>query len=180
MLTNNPIYRNSLSLLLALALLLVVPVNANDNDGNAEEWTAVGSTGVADESSLGLITMYQGVAALNYQAYGTAVLRYNVTATDDLFGGNNTRLVMRYLDNGSCSKVEACLFRYSLNTGQIDLLMTIDSNAFPASNAFQTRFVDSASLPAFDFNNNAYYVEVYLSRNCGGDARIGLLRLSRF
>ena len=60
---------------------------------------------------------------------------------------------------------------------------TINSNSFPQVNGFQTQFIDNNSLPAFDFNNNAYYVEVYLTEACSGaagNARIGLLRLNRF
>jgi hypothetical protein len=178
--TNNPYFRQSVSLLLALCLVLAIPVAANDGDGNAEEWTAAGSTGVVDESSLNHVYFYQGVAALHPWVGGTAILRYNVTATDDLFGGNTTRLVARYQDNGGCSQVEVCLFRYNHNNGQIDLLMSLNSNSFPQGAGFQQRFIDSNSLPAFDFNNNAYFIEVYLTRTCGGgDPRIGVLRLSR-
>ncbi|MFN7928388.1 MAG: hypothetical protein U0Y68_10655 [Blastocatellia bacterium] len=172
-----------LRLMLAAILLCSVPFGlaADDGDGNREHWTAVGSSGTADEDSRGQVGFYQGVAFMG--GYGTATLRYNVTATDDLFGGNTTRFVMRYLDTGPCAKVEACLFRYNLNTGANDLLMTINSNSFPQSTSFQTRFIDSTTLPAFDFDNNAYYVEVYLTESCNngvGNARIGILRLSRF
>jgi hypothetical protein len=168
-------------LMLAFLLALVIPFNlhADDGDGNAEHWIAVGSTGTVDESDLGRVGFYQGVAFNG--STGTTTLRYNVTPTDDLFGGNTTRFAMRYLDAGNCTRVEACLFRYSLNNGTITQLMTINSDSFIQANAFQTRFIDSASLPAFDFDNFGYFVEVYLTDNCGtGGARIGLLRLNRF
>ena len=178
---SNRNYERGLSLLLALLLVIVVPASlrADDGDGNAEHWIAVGSTGTVDESDLGQVGFYQGVAFNG--SHGIATLRYNVTPTDDLFGGGKTRFVMRYLDPGTCTRVEACLFRYNLNTGANTLLMTINSDSFPQANTFQTRFIDSAALPAFDFDNNGYYVEVYLTDNCGsGNARIGLLRLNRF
>jgi hypothetical protein len=180
--TNNVTYRKSLSLLMALLLVLALPVSlrAGDGDGNNEEWTAVGSTGVVDESDYNHVYFYQGVAAMHPWVGGTATLRYNVTATDDLFGGNTTRLVARYQDNGGCSQVEICLFRYNHNNGQIDLLMSLNSNSFPQGAGFQQRFIDAGNLPAFNFNDNAYFIEVYLTRTCGGgDPRIGVLRLSR-
>lgn len=179
--TNNRSYEKALRIMLALLMTFVVPMSlrADDGDGNAEYWTAVGSTGTVDESNLGQVGFYQGVAFNG--GYGTATIRYNVTATDDLFGGATTRFAMRYLDAGACTRVEACLFQYNLNTGANTLLTTINSDSFPQSGAFQTRFIDNGALPAFDFNNNAYYVEVYLIDNCGsGNARIGLLRLNRF
>lgn len=178
---SNQGYQKALTITLAFLMIIIVPVSlrADDGDGNAEYWTAVGSTGTVDEATLGQVGFYQGVAFMGTR--GTATLRYNVTATDDLFGGATTRFAMRYLDPGACTKVEACLFRYNLNTGANELLMTINSDAFPQATAFQTRFIDNATLPAFDFNNNAYYVEVYLTDNCGsGNARIGILRLNRF
>lgn len=178
---NNLNYRKSLSLILAFFLTLAVPLStrANDGDGNAEEWTTVGSAGTVDNGSLGAINLNLGVAEM--VGFGTAVVRYNVTATDDLFGGNTTRFVMRFRDNGSCSQVVAVLYRYSLNTGIITPLLTINSNSFAPSGSYQTQFVDSTALPAFDFNNNAYFVEVFLSRSCSGGApAIGILRLSRF
>ncbi len=178
---NNRSFEKAMRLMLALLMALVVPMSlrADDGDGNAEYWTAVGSTGTVDESSLGYIGFYQGVA---FNAnYGTATIRYNVTATDDLFGGANTRFAMRYLDAGACTRVEASLIRYNLNTGVNTTLLTLNSDSFPQSAAFQTKFIDSASLPAFDFDNNGYFVEVNLTDNCGsGNARIGLLRLNRF
>lgn len=178
---NNRNYERVLSFMLAFLLVIIIPLNlrADDGDGNREHWMAVGSTGTVDEANLGLVGFYQGVAFMGGR--GTALLRYNVTATDDLFGGGTTRFVMRYLDPGSCTRVEACLFRYNLNTGATDLLMTLNSDSFPQANAFQTRFIDSNSLPTFDFDNNGYFIEVYLIDNCGtGNARIGLLRLNRF
>lgn len=181
MYTSKLLFRSVLSLMLTLAMAIAVPVSArvDDGDSNAEYWTAVGSSGTVDESDLGQVGFYQGVAFLG--GTGTATLRYNVTATDDLFGGSTTRFVMRYLDTGPCTRVVASLIRYNLNTGVNDVLMTINSDSFPQGNSFQTRFVDSTSLPAFDFNNNGYYVEVYLSDGCGSaGARIGLLRLNRF
>lgn len=177
---NNRNYERALRVMLAVLMVLVVPMSlrADDGDGNAEYWTAVGSTGTVDESNLGQVGFYQGVAFNG--GYGTATLRYNVTATDDLFGGGSTRFVVRYLDPGACTRVEACLFRYNFNTGANTLLMTLNSDSFAQSSAFQTRFIDNATLPAFDFDNNGYYVEVYLIDNCGsGNARVGLLRLNR-
>ncbi len=178
---NNRSFEKAMRLMLALLMALVVPMSlrADDGDGNAEYWTAVGSTGTVDESNIGQVGFYQGVAFNG--GYGVATIRYNVTATDDLFGGANTRFAVRYLDAGACTRVEACLFQYNLNTGANTLLMTLNSDSFPQSGAFQTRFIDSPSLPAFNFNDNGYYVEVYLIDNCGsGNARIGLLRLNRF
>ncbi len=173
---SNRIYERAVSLMLAFLMVIVIPVSLRADGGNAESWTAVGSTGTVDESNLGQVGFYQGVAFNG--GSGTATLRYNVTATDDLFGSGPTSFTMRYLDTGSCTKVEACLFRYSF-TGTNDLLMTINSDSFTQATAFQTKSI-SASLPAFDFKNNAYYIEVYLTDNCGsGNARIGLLRLER-
>lgn len=171
-------YQKSLSLFLALFLSLVIPISA------AQEWTAVGSTGTVDESDIGQIGFYSGVAFMG--GAGSATIRYNVTATPGLTGGSQTRFVMRYQDNdnnGPCARVEARLFRYNLNTGQVDQLMALDSNTLPTppttAGGFRVKFADDPGV-SFDFSHNAYFVEVTLTRACSaGDARIGVLRLGR-
>ena len=176
---SNRNYERALRLMLAFLMVIIVPVSLR-----AAHWTAVGSTGTVDESDLGQVGFYQGVAFNG--GYGTTTLRYNVTATDALSGGNKTRLKVRYLDPGYCTRVEACLFQYSFG-GTNTLLMTFNSDLFPPTlPGFQTQVIESPSPPAstalapFDFANNGYYVEVYLIDICGsGNARIGLLSLDR-
>ena len=169
---SNRNYERVLRLMLAFLMVIIVPVSLR-----AAHWTAVGSTGTVDESDLGQVGFYQGVAFNG--GYGTTTLRYNVTATDALSGGSKTRLKVRYLDPGYCTRVEACLFRYNFG-GTNTLLMTFNSDLFsPASGGFLTKEIISSS-PAFDFADNGYYVEVYLIDICGsGNARIGLLSLER-
>jgi hypothetical protein len=142
-------------------------------------WTAAGSTGVVDEGTDAANVVFTSGWATLAPALGagTVELRYNVTATEGLVAGGYDGYLMeaRLKDTGTNARVRVQLMEYSLRLGTVQQRMLIDSDAFPASSSFQVRS-NPACWPAwrFDFNNNAYYVLVTLTRSAaGGDPGIG-------
>lgn len=78
--------------------------------------------------------------------------------------GDAIGLLLTYRDQdgpGSASRVIARLMQLS-NSGTVSLLATVDSNTGPASASLQSKFQTFSH--DFDFNNNAYYVEVTIIR----------------
>jgi len=132
-----------------------------------QPWTSIGAVGVVDE---GEITF---TGPLAYLASDSAVLRYNVVAVEGLFATSGllptrTILTARFRDNGDNNHVVVRLKSQRLTgpgAGDITTLMTIDSDDYPGSSSFQTRSIwcDGGGF-SFDFVNNAYFVEVTMSR----------------
>jgi hypothetical protein len=146
---------------LALVLCCTVPSVAHAVGFGNQQWTTIGSAGVA---MTGGVTA-AGTAAVLDENF--AVVRYNVVAVDGLFATNgplltSTVMAARFLDPGNNSRVIVRLKKTSLATSATSTLLTIDSNAFASSNLYQTQSV--ACGEGFDFSRYAYYVEVTLSR----------------
>jgi hypothetical protein len=128
-------------------------------------WTTIGSAGTVDEGDE--VTYTDNIAFL---AGEQAVIRYNVVAVDGLFekGANPltpkpTRMTVRFRDNGNNNHLVVRLKRVSLSTGDIDILLTLDSNDYAGSSSFQTRTVGCGAFD-FDFSTHAYYVEATMTR----------------
>ena len=132
-----------------------------------QPWTTIGAVGVVDDGEV----TYTGPLA--YLASDGAVLRYNVVAVEGLFATSGlipTRTILsaRFRDNGDNNHVIVRLKSQRLtgaDAGDITTLMTIDSNDYPGSSSFQTRSIwcDGGGF-SFDFVNNAYFVEVTMTR----------------
>jgi len=154
--------------LCGLALLLVAMAATSQAQVTlGQPWTTIGAVGAVDDGEV----TYTGPLA--YLASDSAVLRYNVVAVEGLFATSGplptrTILTARFRDNGDNNHVVVRLKSQRLNgpdAGDITTLMTIDSNDYPGSSSFQTRSIwcDGGGF-SFDFVNNAYFVEVTMTR----------------
>jgi hypothetical protein len=148
------------SLAVAVCVLAGLPLAAQTGT-----WTAVASTGVVDESAVGIYAF--GSTNLGYNGAGSLnpiVARYNVTNT---FGGGTSDvppwsvLELGYFDNNVGSAVTATLFRVSPCNG----VQTVVCSVTSIDNAAST--CNSCPFPAgsINFAASLYYVEVKISRN---------------
>jgi hypothetical protein len=164
----------ALRALFVLTVLATAPLTAL---AQSRPWTSVGSAGTVDEADPGIVVFNQGIASLSGGAAVGASLdiRYNVVAVDGVFGGDGLALRARFRDAGATERVILRLKRYSFVNGVTQTLLTLDSNATPASAAFQTRSVGACGL-GLDFLNNAYFVEAQLIKSgVGGVPQLGSL-----
>src|SRR5215212_4633422 len=113
---------NVQSILLAACFLLCpLAASAETPDGD-RFWTTVGSAGTLDEKSDGKVffdravvqkgnTLVIAAASRQLRAEGevdvtdSAVIRYNVTAVDGLFGGADVVMAVRFRDEGKGARV---------------------------------------------------------------------------
>ena len=171
-------------ILLAVCFLLVpLGASAGTLDGD-RFWTTVGSAGTLDEESDGKVffdraVVQKGTVVLPPKASGqmrttgtsgsdetdSAVIRYNVTAVDGLFGTTGARMAVRFLDAGKGARVTAQLIEVDIETGAKATLLTFDSDAVPAQDGYHMGDVCDARVPAFDFVRKAYYIEGTLTTN---------------
>ena len=164
-------------------------------------WTSVGSDGKVDERDTGRVFFDRSIAqmgqllggantalgkrALIAQQTQTAVIRYNVTPTDTLFRiSGGIELKLQYLAAGSSARVVANLKEVDLASGAETIRTTFDSSPFPTSNSFQVRSIAQCNAVdrPFDFERNAYYIEVTLTNRpiaIGSAAAIRMLKLSK-
>jgi hypothetical protein len=147
-----------------------------------QPWTSIGAVGMVDD---GEVTF---TGPLAYLASDSAVLRYNVVAVEGLFataGAAPTRAFLRarFRDNGDTNHVVVRLKSQRLtgaDAGDITTLMTIDSDDYPGSSSFQTRSIwcDGGGF-SFDFVNNAYFVEVTMTRSGSPTAGLAAIQIGR-
>jgi hypothetical protein len=116
------------------------------------DWTTIGSVGTVDEADRNMVVFDGGIVSMKSGATGTVLLRYNVVAVDDLFGGSGAELGVRFRDNGSEARVVVRLKRYNLETGETSTLLTLNSDNFDAREGFQLRIEVDCSL-RFNFFN---------------------------
>jgi uncharacterized repeat protein (TIGR01451 family) len=146
----------------------------NNNTGMAtttiltlRAWTTAGDSGVTEDESNPARPTYTNftASARSGSPAGTYVLRYNIQATDGLKGpGANTRLRVRFRDEGAGSRVTVAIRQSSLAGGVSTLGTVFDSNAFTQSTGFQTREITFPAV-TFDFTQNTYWLEVTLSKD---------------
>jgi hypothetical protein len=168
--------------LCGLALLLAgLAASSQAQTVLGQPWTTIGSTGTLDE---GAVT-FSGADAL--LASDLAVLRYNVVAVEGLFASGpaltRTILTARFRDNGDNNHVIVRLKSLRLTgpgAGGVTTLMTIDSNDYPGSPSFQTRSIwcDGGAF-SFDFVDNAYFVEVTMTRTASPTAGLESIQIGR-
>lgn len=150
---------------LALALIMVATTSAAAMAQDDKPWTTIGSDGTVDES--GQMTFTDNIAFLESDS---AVIRYNVVAVDGLFNEGLQaafpRMTARFRDNGSNNRVIVRLRRAPIDGGNVVTMLRLDSNDYAGSSSFQTQSVTACGDEAFsfDFANNAYYIEVTMSR----------------
>src|SRR5215212_9197082 len=174
---------NVQSILLAACFLLCpLAASAETPDGD-RFWTTVGSAGTLDEKSEGKVFFDRGVVQKGYtlviapagrqpRAEGgadvtdSAVIRYNVTAVDGLFGANGIGMTVRFLDEGGSARVIAQLIEVDLMTGAEVTRLTFDSDDpnVPVLSGYQVADVfDCGRSEPFDFKRKAYYIEATLT-----------------
>lgn len=171
-------------ILLAVCLLLSsLSVSAQTPDAD-KLWTTVGSAGTLDEDSGGKVFFDRAVAqkgqilvispaARQPRSEGevdetdSAVIRYNVTAVDGLFGGGDLQMAIRFRDEGKDARVVAELIEVELATGAELTRLRFDSNdpsvAVQGGYHVHDLFDCGDRKEAFDFTRNAYYIEATLT-----------------
>jgi hypothetical protein len=151
-------HRTLVTLAVAALFLAALPLAAQTGT-----WTAVGSTGVIDESSTGAYAF--GTTNLTYN--GSTLLtpiiaRYNVTNT---FGGGFSdtpgwqNFEMGYFDASALVSLRAELYQVDPCNGKQTLLCTVGSVDATVSTCGICQF-----HPVINFGTNLYYVQVTLTR----------------
>ena len=167
-------------ILFAACFLLSLAASAAPPDGD-RFWTTVGSAGTLDEKASDNVFFDHGVVQIGHpntfekssgrlqtdagggaEVPDSAVIRYNVTAVDGLFGISGARMAVRYLDEGA--HVSAQLVEVDIETGAEVTLLTFDSNdsLVPPLNGYQLHRL-CARANGFDFVQKAYYIEATLT-----------------
>ncbi|HKO81693.1 MAG TPA: hypothetical protein VJU78_14915 [Chitinophagaceae bacterium] len=126
-------------------------------------WTAVGSDGTVDEADLGVVALSSNTAAVRSGTIAATVdIRYNIVATEGLFGGECSAktLLVRFADNGSSARVVVRLHTFNIRTGVSSILAELNSYNFPPSNVAHAESVSFTG--EFNFETNIYYIEVHL------------------
>lgn len=207
-------WSKTLSLVLSIALFLATTFAASataraDVDSWFKAWTTVGSAGTIDESSVGKLVMQgpiiafpeilppeRGIASTDSQAFALPVqpetvsgtVRYNVVATDGLFeNGSFLGMRSRFRDDGNNAQVVLRLFEINITTGATSLVLTLDSNDFPARANYQTQSVSTFVGNRINFLENAYYIEATLIQKRsaltpvgGGRPGLAVIQLQKF
>jgi len=154
-----------LSLMLAFMTVLATPALAQ----HQKSWTTDATAGAVDEGDADEVNLSTGVIHLNTgtTASAQAAIRYNVVATDGLFATGYPRMRVRFRDGGANAQVIVSLYRINMETGSNAKVLELDSNDYAGSNTFQTQTTAACagSNFGFDFTDNAYYIEVKLSRS---------------
>lgn len=152
--------RAFVSLAVAALFLAALPLAAQTGT-----WTAVGSTGVVDESAAGIYAF--GTTNLTYLSTSGStapiIARYNVTNT---WGVSDTppwtTLEMGYFDSTPATSVRADLFQVDPCTGNQTLLCSVTSIDSTINTCARCSF--SAGI---NFATKLYYVQVTLTRTSG-------------
>jgi hypothetical protein len=169
--------RNSkLAAAAAITLMLAgVSSQAAETDSNAA-WTSGGSVGIVES---GDVNLRLGMASLTPgMADGTTILRYNISATDGLVAqlrhSQALQLDVLHRDGGSHARVQVFVKRASMIASRVSTLCAFDSDDYAVEDAGSFRLhTESApeleSQPLeFDFQNNVYYLEVWLTKDGSG------------
>jgi hypothetical protein len=186
-------------ILLAVCFLLC-PLGASAQTPDFERfWTTVGSAGTLDEKSEGKVffdraVVQKGQAVVVSKASGqpraeggvdetdSAVIRYNVTAVDGMFGGKAPAMAVRFRAEGVGARVIAQLIEVDLVTGAEVTRLTFDSDApgVPALSGYHVFDVFDCRGSGFDFTRKAYYIEATLTTSSlvvGSAAGIEIIQL---
>jgi uncharacterized repeat protein (TIGR01451 family) len=129
-------------------------------------WTTTGASGVTEDESNPARPAYTNfTAALNTGSpAGTYVFRYNIQAVEGLSGaGSNTRLRVRFRDEGEGSRVTVAIMGSPITGGVATLGTVFDSDTFTPGNGFQTQEVIMSAV-TFDFAQNTYWLEVTMTK----------------
>lgn len=135
---------------------------------NLRAWTTAGDSSVTEDESNPARPTYTNftAAAGAGSPAGAYTLRYNIQATNGLSGpGSNTRLRVRFRDEGEGSRVIVAIVRSPLSGGAPTTLGTIfDSDEYTPNGGFQTQEIIMPAL-VFDFTQNVYWLEVRMTKD---------------
>ena len=168
----------------ACFLLCSLAASAATPDEN-KFWTTVGSAGTLDEKSEGKVFFERAIVQKGHtlvigqdkrqqvQADGgfdvtdTAVIRYNITAVDGVFGDGGLMMAIRLLAEGQSARVTVELIEVDLITGDEVTMMNFDSDDVPAVSGYHVEVLQDCSgrKDLFDFTKKAYYIEVTLTNS---------------
>jgi hypothetical protein len=131
-------------------------------------WTTTGDSGATeDESNPAKPTYANFTAGLSDGSpAGSYVLRYNITAIGNLtsIGAANTRLKVRFRDEGAGSRVTVSIMRSPITGGASVLGTVFDSDTFASDANFQTQEVLMPAI-TFDFTQYVYWLEVTMTKD---------------
>ena len=177
--------------ILFAACFLLFPLGASALVPDSDKfWTTVGSAGTLDEESEGKVFFNRAVvqkgqtlvidpALRRLRAEGggdgtgghdetdSAVIRYNVTAVDGLFGVSSARMAVRFRDEGKGARVFAQLIEVDVLTGAEVTLLTFDSDDpnVPVLSGYHMFDVCGGFKEPFNFVEKAYYIEATLTNS---------------
>ena len=169
--------------ILVAACFLLYPLGAwAETPDGARYWTTVGSAGTLDEKSEGKVFFDHAVvqkgqipvigqfkrqlhADGGVEETDSAVIRYNVTAVDGLFGLDDLGMTIRFLAEGKSARVVAKLIEVDIATGAEVTRLTFDSDNAPTASGYHVWDVydcEGRGEP-FDFVKKAYYIDATLT-----------------
>lgn len=167
-----------LSISIVLMALTASATTISAQGPPSKSWTTVGSAGTVNKGDENKVVYSNGTVAfpevgtqltaarrgLQLQTV-TAVIRYNVTAVDGLFFEPGAKLCMatRFRDDGARARVVLRLIEFNITSGVTTTRLTFDSNNVAPQANFQPNSA-STDFNAFDFSQNAYYVEAVLTK----------------
>lgn len=180
-------------LVAACFLVCSLAVSAETPDGE-KYWTTVGSAGTLDEDSVGKVVFRRAVvqkgdilvlapASRQPRTEGeaeetdSAVIRYNVTAVDGLFGAPDVWMRIRFRDEGKAARVVAELVEVDIETGAKVTRMTFDSDdpSVPVRSGYHVfDLFDCGRKSPFDFTRKAYYIEATLTTSSIAESAAGI------
>jgi hypothetical protein len=130
-------------------------------------WTTTGDSGATEDESNPARPTYTNFTAspIAGTPAGTYVLRYNITAMGNLtsLGAANTRLRVRFRDEGAGSRVIVAIIKSPITGGATTIGTIFDSDTFAPGSGFQTQELLMPTV-VFDFTQNTYWLEVTMTK----------------
>jgi len=149
-------------------------------------WRRAGSTGIADESSLGSFALKGRDAYVRRNREGTVLLRYPVDCARDVGQG---LVHIRYKDDGPGARVHVRLLEETDFSDELEPIFEFDSDDRPSLSRaqaivlriFPETFEELTGRDTIDrpirCTSKSYLFEVRLTRSQGGDPRLSTLGL---
>lgn len=152
----------------ACALAVVAGVGAGPSSavgGSATVWTHVPSTCTPDEASTGRYDVHVSSFKHATGATGQIVTRCNVVDLPEFGVGEFPVLEVVYKDSDGIATGQQVLVDLieARPDGSTSIMARFNSNAFTGSAAAQRHFI--AFTRTFNFHQNAYYVDVRVTRS---------------
>jgi len=129
------------------------------------DWSSIGSAGVIDDSTLGLYSTNGAALTIKTNAVATVEARYPVTNTVGTAFDQApawTTLSAALVDDGANGSVTVTLYEVDKCDGTETQVCQINSSDGTSAVECETCTFSSST---FDFANNAYYIEVSLTRS---------------